>query len=55
MSSGVTTNQKSTIYTQKFRCSNTNIILKKIIKPQGNALKEEEKYRQELHKQSENN
>ena len=48
----VTTNQKPTIDTQKNqRERNTSIPLKKIIK-QGKNLKEEEKYREEVQKQS---
>ena len=44
----VTTNGKPTVDTQKLKERNTSIPLRKIIKPQENKLKEEEKNREEL-------
>lgn len=47
MNTMITTNEKLRIYTQKLE-RNTCISLKKIIKPQGKGLKEEEKNIEEI-------
>ena len=45
MNLAVTINQKPTIDIQKIQSKNTSIALKKIIKPKGKKLKEEEQGR----------
>lgn len=49
----VTTNQKCVIDTQKNK-KNPSVILKKVIKSQGKRARKEERYREELEKQSNN-
>ena len=47
-------NHKTKTYNTQKRERNPNVTLKKIIKPQGKRIKEDEKSREELQKQLEN-